>query len=267
MERAETFFHDRGRAVQHLNSLEWNFQCVRSDLGQDRFEALPERGRSHRHRRRSVRIERNFRTLTRSCGSALDKKTKAISVISPIDLLALMLGLSFPAKLLQATVKHDVISAAVALSFRTGIGMTHSGELVGHLLFRNEIATAEIRRIDPQVAGRNIEKPLAKETAFKPARTTIGAGRRLVGHENFRIDVDIGHMIWPGQKLRDVAGRGKAIRPHISADVDPGGAPQAEHGTVFLAGDFNIALHLSRMVDGGEMLAAVLNPSDGTIEA
>ncbi len=104
------------------------------------------------------------------------------------------------------------------------------------------------------------KQALAKEIGLETARTAVGADRRLVGHQQRHVDVDVRDPIRPRHELRDVARADGAVGAHIGAHVDEGVAAQAENGAVARAGDLDVAGRLARVVDRHQVLAAVLGP-------
>ena len=68
---------------------------------------------------------------------------------------------------------------------------SHRGERIRHLGFRDQIAPAELDAIDAELGGRDVEQPLAKEIGLVAAGPAIGAGRRLVGHQQRHVDAHV----------------------------------------------------------------------------
>ncbi len=182
-------------------------------------------------------------------------------MIAPVDQLARELRFLGPVDFRKAAVERGVIIAAVELVLALERG--DGGDLVGHLLERDEVAAAELDAIEAEILRHHVEEPLAEEIGLEPAGTAIGADRRLVGELQLDVDVDVRDAIGPRHELRDVARADRAVGAHIGADVDIGVAAQAEDGAVAGAGDLHVALRLARMVHAHEVLAAVLRPLHG----
>src|SRR5712671_208534 len=81
-----------------------------------------------------------------------------------------------------------------------------------------------------------------------------------------RGEAEIADPIRPGGELCDIAHRRHAVRPHIGADVAPDVAAQPENGAIAVERDLEVALGLTRVRNGHEMLAPVLHPFDRTAE-
>ncbi len=163
-----------------------------------------------------------------------------------------------PVELLQTSVEGRVIVAAVGLG--PHVERHDGGQRIRHLGFRHEIAPAEFHAIDAEVFRRQFEQPLAEEVRLEPPRPAIGADRGLVGDEDRHLHIDIRHPIGAGQDLRHVAGAGGAVGAQIGADVGIGVPAQRQDGAVAVAGDFEIAFDVARVVGCEQMLAAVLDP-------
>src|SRR5205814_9913812 len=69
------------------------------------------------------------------------------------------------------------------------------------------------------------------------------------------------------EELRDVARRDRAVGAHIRAHVDPRRAAQRDDAAVALAEDFDLAVHLARVVGREQVLAAIFGPFHRTAEA
>ena len=153
-----------------------------------------------------------------------------------------------------------IAAVELVLALERGDG----GDLVGHLLERDEVAAAKLDPVEAEILRHDVEEPFAEEIGLEPAGPAIGADRRLVGELQFDVDVDVRDAIGPRHELRDVARAHGAVGAHIGADVDIGVPAQAQDGAVAGAGDLHVAFRLARMVHAHEVLAAVLRPFHGT---
>ena len=136
------------------------------------------------------------------------------------------------------------------------------GQRVRHLGLRDQVAAAELDAVDAEVLRHDVEQPLAEEVGLEAAGPAIGADRRLVGHQQRDIEIDIRNAIRTRHELRDIARADRAIGAHIGAHVGIGVAAQAEDRAVLSAGDLDIAFRLARMVHRHQVLAPVLGPLD-----
>ena len=57
---------------------------------------------------------------------------------------------------------------------------------------RDQVAPAELDAVDAELARRDVDQPLAEEIGLEPAGPAVGAGRRLVRHQQRDVDVDVG---------------------------------------------------------------------------
>src|SRR5262249_47510510 len=158
-----------------------------------RLQALADAGRTHIDRQRAIFFQNEPRALLRPRGAAFDEATHGKTVIAAVDQLAFELLLVGPAEFGEAAVERDLIIAAVelVLAFERRDGR----DLVGHLAFAHEIAAAELDLIDAEIARRHVEQALAEEIGLEPARTAIGADRRLVGQQQSGVEIDVGNAI------------------------------------------------------------------------
>ena len=118
----------------------------------------------------------------------------------------------------------------------------------------------------PRSCRHDVEQPLAEEIGLEASRPAIGADRRLVGHPQRHVELDVGDAIRPGHELRDVARADRAVGAHIGAHVDVGVAAQRQDGAVARAGDLDVDLGLARVVHRHQVLAAVLGPLHRPVE-
>ena len=114
----------------------------------------------------------------------------------------------------------------------------------------------------PQLARRDVDEPLAEEIGLEPARPPVGAGRRLVGHQQRHFDVNVRNAVGPRHHLGDVARGGRPDGAQIGAQIREGAAAQAQDGAVAGAGDLQLALGVAGVVGGQQVLAPILDPFD-----
>src|SRR5256885_494326 len=81
-----------------------------------------------------------------------------------------------------------------------------------------------------------------------------------------RGEAEIADPIRSGGELRDITHRCHPVRPYIGANVAPDIATQTEDRAVAIERNLEVALRLTRMSDGHEMLAPILHPFDRTAE-
>src|SRR6202040_3223044 len=121
------------------------------------------------------------RRLLRSGPTALDKTGDGDAVVAPVDLAALQRTLFLPAELGEAAFEGFAIIAAVALGIDGRPARLQPWQPVRHLAGADQVAPTHLGAVDPQIARRQLDQPLAKERALIAAGGAIGAGRGLVG--------------------------------------------------------------------------------------
>src|SRR6516162_5108787 len=239
---------------------------VRRDLRHHRFEALPDGSRADIDRHHPIRLEVEPRRLVRTGSAALDKTGDRDAVVAPVDLAALQCALFFPAELGQAALKSFAIITAVALGIDGRTARLQPRQPVRHLASADQVAPTHLGAVDPQVARRELDEPLAKERALVAAGRAIGARWGLIGEQRRRGHPHIWHAIWAGETLRQGARRDQPVGADIGPEIDEHLAAQSEDRAVAAAGDLDLAICLARMVHRGQMLAPVLEPADRTTD-
>ena len=131
---------------------------------------------------------------------------------------------------------------------------------VGLLGAGDQVAPAQIDAVDAEIGRHQVEHSLQEEIRLEAPRPAIGADRRLVGHPEVRVDLDVRHAIRPGQELADVARADRAVGAHVGAHVVVDGAAQRQDGAVARAGDLDVGRGLARVVHRHQILAPVLGP-------
>src|SRR5262249_45749039 len=120
----------------------------------------------------------------------------------------------------------------------------------------------DVEAVEAEVARREVEEPLAEESALEAAGPPECSGRRLVAHHGVRLKPQVRHAVRPGQELRHIAHRRGGVGSYICTDVDENVAANAPDGAVAFERDLDVGFRLARMGDGHEMLAAILHPFD-----
>ena len=97
------------------------------------------------------------------------------------------------------------------------------GVAIGHRLRRDEIALADLDRIELEPARHLVDQQLQRARRRRPADRAVGTDRRLVGGDAARAVAHRRHPIGPGHQARGLQ-RLHAGRPQIGrvgADIDP----------------------------------------------
>src|SRR5439155_11659958 len=111
--------------------------------------------------------------------AALDKAGDGQAVLAPVDFVALQRTLFLPAELGKAAFEGFAIIAAVALGITGRTDRLQPRQPVRHLSGADQVAPPHLGAVDPKVACRQLDQPLAKKRALVPAGRAIGAGRGL----------------------------------------------------------------------------------------
>src|SRR5215813_9452531 len=120
----EALAHVAGRTVMDMaDPIDRHFERISRDLREDRFDALPHRGRAEIDRKRPVVINFEPRCFLWAGGAALDETRNAKAMISAVDQSTALLRLLVPADFLEALIECSPVFAAVVLIL--GIGRLH----------------------------------------------------------------------------------------------------------------------------------------------
>ena len=145
-----------------------------------------------------------------------------------------------------------------------GIEHGAGGRLVGKGVARNEVAAAQLGRIDPEPARRDVHDPLEREIELRPAVAAVEPDRRAVGDDQLVLDRDVAHAIAAVRGRMHAIERGGLGRTDIGAHVRDVLEAQrraarrrcAERGR-------DRSQPVARRRRCGQMLGAILDPLDG----
>ena len=141
-------------------------------------------------------------------------------MIAAVDLAALQRAFFLPAELGKTAVERLAIVAAVAFGIDRRAARLQPRQPVRHFRGANQVAPPHLGAVDPEVARRQFDQPLAEERALVAAGRAIGAGWRLVGQQRRHGHPHVRHAIWTGEGLREGARLNQAIGAHIGAEID-----------------------------------------------
>jgi hypothetical protein len=151
--------------VPHANLVDGQAKCIGGDLRHDRFEALPDGSGGDIHGDRTVGLEVEPRRFLRPGAGALDKARDRDAVVAAVDQPPLQTAFLVPAELDEAAIERLAVIPAVAF----GVGRRAAGlkprQLVWHLGGGDQIAASHLGTVDPQIACRQLDQPLAKNDA------------------------------------------------------------------------------------------------------
>ena len=183
-----------GRAVIHATDRLYRpFQRDRRDLREHGLHTLADRRRADINRYRPIGLEIESHVLPRAGPAAFQVAPDRNAVEAAVDQASAQLELLQPVKFGEATVQGDLIIATVGFGLR--IERHDFGEAVRHLGFRNQVPTPECDLIDAEIAGSHVEQSFAEEIRLETTRPAIGAGGRLVGHNEVNRDMDVGNTV------------------------------------------------------------------------
>jgi hypothetical protein len=126
----------------------------------------------------------------------------------------------------------------------------------------DEVAPAELGAIDPELAGKPVDRPLDHEVRLRLAPAAVGAQRHLVGHHGACAHAGVRDLVdarehHGGQPERAVA-HGVHGRPHVADEIalDPGDR------AVLAGGHAELHALLACMDGRQEGLQTILDPAD-----
>src|SRR6185503_6092760 len=140
MERTETVFHVRRRAVEDAHSLHRQPERIGGDLQAYGLEALADARRAHEHRYPAVGIDHDARALARPGRAALDEAADRDAVVSALHQLALQPDFLFIAELREAALERLRVVAAVELLLL--LRTVERRERVRHVAARRQVAAS-----------------------------------------------------------------------------------------------------------------------------
>ena len=243
--------------MQNLDPCERQLQRVGGNLRQGRFQPLPQHRRADKDADRAIVLDHEPRILL-ARAAALDERHCGEPVIAAIDQAAVQRLVLVPADFAERALEGDVIVAGVELGLRL---IRH--QLAGmewQLRLLNEIFSAEIHRIEAEIAGHDVQQALAEKIRLEPSWRAQCADRRLAGDKGFHCQRDIADAVRPRQELRGLGRNDATIGADVSAHIAADMSAHGENRAVALACNLKFTIDLARMVRRGEMLAAVLDP-------
>ena len=139
---------------------------------------------------------------------------------------------------------------------------------VGHRIAGDQVAAADLDRIEAGGGGRAVGQPLEDEARLGPPRAAIGVGRHRVGEDAGHLDIDRRRAVNAGEqrrvdRARDRRAEGREIGPQIGHGFDP----EPEEPAVLVERELGPGAMVARLGVGDEGLAARADPPDGPAEA
>ena len=242
-------------------------------LGQRRANALADLDDAARDRRVTRRIDAHHRGLVPALAVAhrghdlrrahpgeLDVAGQAYADQPPVRALArLPLPESVIARALERALEPGRVAPAVQL--------VAAGAPVRERLGRDEVAAADLGRIEPEAPRRRVHEALHDEDALLLAERTVRAERDLVGDDRLDARAIVADVVRPGQQGAGDEDRRGPFRMEMGAHVAADVRLEREERAVLV--ERRPGAHpLLAGVDGArEVLAARLDPHDGPVQA
>ena len=238
---------------------------IRGDLGERRLVALPVRGEAGGDEDLAARLDADARAFIRPDARALDVAGDAEAEMAAVGARG---GL---ARAEVAVADHGqrhveagrVVAAVVAGRPAVLEGEAHvPRELVG----LDQVAAADLDRLDPQLARDEPDDALHHEGAVRPAGAAVRRHLHLVRVDHVELDVIVAEPVRPGELGRGDQRHDEAVR-RVGARVVQEPVAQAQDAAVLVDGDLDVVELTALLTRRQQVLDAVLDPLDGPAQA
>ena len=206
--------HRRRVGQGHDDLVDGNAPCLGDDLREHGFVPLPLRagpGCDHDH---AGGIDPNGGALERPDAGAFDVAAQPQPEITAFLQRFLLAGAKCiqPADLFDGAPQgFGIIAAVVNDGHAVAIGQP---DLVGHLVGPDHVAQPNLRRLEIQRVGHQIDHALHRERDLGPARPAIGRVRRPVGNHQPGVGLVVRDVVGPehmGKRIADDGGADRRI--------------------------------------------------------
>ncbi len=135
--------------------------------------------------------------------------------------------------------------------------------LVGELVLADEVPAAELQRVDADLLGERVHRPLDRVGRFGPSGASVGICRREVReHPGAREVVRLGQVVHAGVQERTQDRDARRDQLEVGAHVGGESHPHGGEAAVRVGGEFDV-LDLPASLDGRDgVLRAGLVPAD-----
>ena len=128
-----------------------------------------------------------------------------------------------------------------------------------HRLRRDVVLPAQLRRIDLQLLGGDVDHALDHVGRLGPAVAAVGAARLGVGEHRRRLHIHRGRAVDAGERA-EIAGVGLEARLQIGAGVDDRADAEGEESAVLVERKLGVGDVVARLRVGQERLRARAHP-------
>src|SRR5262249_49450294 len=241
-EPAEPDRHARAVAVHHGDVLGFHRQLLGDDLRQGGLDTLPHRSDAGVDRHAARAVDLDARVFPRAEARLLQHAPEADSEIaaSRTRLLLLSAQRRVVSGLQRLLARRTIIAAVVDRP----LPQRGAADLVRHLARFDEVAAADVGRIEAELARHAIDQPLAHERALVAPGPAIRPGRRLVGHHTRGLALVVLDAIGPGQERDRPLGDDHAVRAGGGAGVGEEAVAQRDDRAVAAHADLDVVILL-----------------------
>ena len=245
-----------GVALHVLRLIGMNAEAVADELLEHGLVALALRDASGKQRDRARTVEAHLGALESERAGTLDRIGNA-QAAQLAALARLRAALGEPR---DVGASHPLVEDL--FEFAAVIGEGQPG-LERHRLGRNEIAPAQLGRIDAGLVGGEIDQPLDHIGGFRTAVAAIGPHRVGVRVHGRDIGMDRGRAIDPGERaqiVEEVRRAGLQVRAHVGDGLHP----HAEERAVLVERKLGVGDVVARLGVAEKGLRARALPFDRT---
>ena len=263
--RADAVGNPVGLSVHHRDAAIVDAEGGSADLRHSGLEPLPHRGAAGDDFDRAVRVHRDSGAVGRAAPAFLEEGRDAGADQLARSSAAGETGTEVvPAHRVQRLPEQQRIVAAVEVE-RLGIGLV-VGDGAGQLFGGNQVAPADLDRIDAEAVRGGVHQPLADEARLEPPGRAVGRGGRLVGQADVAGRPERRHPVEAGQRAHRAVGHAHPVGPEIGALVVPDLGLQGEDASLGVDGEAGLVALLAALVGGHKVFLAVLDPLDRACE-
>jgi hypothetical protein len=124
----------------------------------------------------------------------------------------------------------------------------------------DEVAPAQLDRVDAERPRRVVHGSLDEVVALRPPRAAVGPGRDLVGLRSRDLDRDVADVVAAAHQHRGGVRRDVGRGPQVGAEVGQDPRAHAQEAPVAVEGELHVGLHAAPLLGREQVLEAVLGP-------